>query len=56
MGGCSITSYDVYKDDGNNGAFDVAPLDAATSNLPYLFEYTFTIPNPLIGKTIRYKL
>ena len=55
-GGCPVTSYAVYRDDGADGAFSVNMEAATIANNPYLFEHTFTLPNTLTGKSIRYKL
>jgi len=55
-GGCPITSYAIYRDDGNNGAFSTNMDAASVANKPNLFEHSFTISALLTGLPIRYKL
>jgi len=56
MGGCDVSSYEIFSDSGDNGAF-VNNLDAASvANKPYLFEHTFTMPGAYTGSIVRYRL
>ena len=51
-GGCSITGYEIYVDDGSNGAF--SSIDSATvADKPYLREHTYTLAATETGKTFR---
>lgn len=56
MGGCSVSSYAIYRDNGTNDAFATSMDPATIGNNPYLFENTFTLPSYLTGDIIRYKL
>lgn len=51
-GGCSVTSFALYRDNGDNGAISVQVDPANLNNKPYIFEYTITIP-ALTGKVVR---
>lgn len=42
MGGCPISSYEIFRDDGANEAFTTSMDTINVANKPYLFEYTFT--------------
>lgn len=51
-GGCSITGYEIYVDDGSNGAF--TSIDTGTiADKPYLREHTYTLAGTETGKTFR---
>lgn len=51
-----VSSYEIFRDDGANGAFSTSVDSANVANKPYLFEYTFTLPGTLTGKIVRFKL
>ena len=54
-GGCSITGFDLFRDDGEGGDINI-PVDSATiSGNPNLFEHTVTLA-ALTGKQVRFKL
>jgi len=55
-GGCTITGYSIYRDDGMGG-FIVTPVDAATvAGNPYLFKHTATLASAFTGSTFRVKV
>lgn len=54
IGGCSITSYAVYRDDGAGGAITTNMEAGSVANKPYLFEYTFTLGSTYEGLTMRF--
>ena len=55
-GGCSITGFAIYRDDGAGG-FIITPVDPATvANNPYLFEHTTTLSAADTGKTFRVRI
>ena len=55
-GGCPITSYAIYRDDGAGG-FIVTPVDpVAVQGNPYLFRHTATLLPADTGKTFRVKV
>lgn len=53
-GGCSITSYAVFRDDGAGSAINVNMESASVANKPYLFEYTFTLGSTYEGLEMRF--
>jgi hypothetical protein len=55
-GGCSITSYAIFRDDGANGDFSTNMEPGVIGNNPYLFDHVFVLPNELTGKNVRFKL
>ena len=55
-GGCPITSYAIYRDNGDDGAFSTNMDSSVIANKPYLFEYQFTLSSTLTGLPIRFKL
>lgn len=51
-GGCSLTGFELYVDDGANGA--LSSVDTGTiANKPYLREHTYTLTGSDTGKTFR---
>jgi hypothetical protein len=52
-GGCFITSYHIYRDDGNGGAFSLVD-DSSVANLPAKREHTMTFLSSETGKTFKY--
>jgi hypothetical protein len=54
-GGCPISTYEVYFDDGESGPFVLA-AGSDISNKPYLREYTFTFTNAQTGLIFRYMI
>jgi len=55
-GGCPITSYAIYRDDGAGG-FLVTPVDpVSVEDNPYLFRHTATLLPTDTGKTFRVKI
>jgi len=55
-GGCPITSYAIFRDDGDNGDFSVNMEPEVIGNNPYLFEHVFVLPAQLTGLNVRFKL
>jgi hypothetical protein len=56
MGGCYVFNYQMYNDDGLNGAFVLSTDSPLISNQPYLFEYTFTLGAGFTSRIVRFKL
>lgn len=56
VGGCSISSYAIFRDDGAGSAINNNMDAANVANKPFLFEYTFTLGAAFTGKVIRYQL
>lgn len=55
-GGCSVTGYGIFRDDGAGGAI-TTEIDASSVNGdPSLYEYTTTLASSFTGKTIRVKV
>ncbi len=55
-GGCPITGYAIYRDNGLGG-FIITPVDVASvEDNPYLFKHTATIAGSETGKTFRVKV
>jgi len=55
-GGCPITGYAIYRDDGAGG-FIVTPVDPeSVSGNPYLFRHVATLTPADTGKTFRVKI
>lgn len=55
-GGCPVSSYAIYRDDGSGGDI-VTSMDVANvADKPYLFEHVFTLDSSLTGLDIRYRL
>jgi hypothetical protein len=55
-GGCPITGYAIYLDDGAGGSIN-NNIDAATvANNPYLFYHTVTLLAANTGNTYRVKV
>jgi len=55
-GGCPITGYAIYRDDGAGGLI-VMPVDPVfTANNPYLFSDTSTLSASSTGMTFRVKI
>lgn len=55
-GGCPITGYAIYRDDGQGG-FIVTPVDTATvDGNPYLFRHTVALTSSETGKIFRVKV
>jgi len=55
-GGCPITGYALFRDDGAGGTISNA-VDAGTvANKPYLFSHTATLGAGFTGKTVRVKV
>ena len=52
-GGCFITSYHIYRDDGNLGAFTLID-DSTVANLPAKREHTMTFTSAQTGLTFKY--
>lgn len=42
-GGCSITSYAVFRDNGDNGDFSYNMEPLVIGNNPYLFDHVFVL-------------
>lgn len=55
-GGCPVSSYAIFRDDGANGDFTTNMNPEVIANNPFLFEYTFTLPNTLTSLNVRFKL
>jgi len=55
-GGCSITSYAVFRDDGAGADINVNMESASVANKPYLFQYTFTLGSSYEGLEMRFQL
>jgi len=61
-GGCEITGYRLFRDDGSGGDVDepvdfAAPGDAAqTLSEPYMFEFLVELGPAFTGKTVRFSL
>ena len=54
-GGCAITSYHIFMDDGNGGAFtEVDPL--LVNNIPSLSQYTINFNSTQTSLTFRFYL
>jgi hypothetical protein len=43
-GGCSVTSYAVFRDNGDNGDFSFNMEPLVIGNNPYLFDHVFVLP------------
>lgn len=52
-GGCFITSYHLYRDDGNSGTLTLVD-DSTVANLPALREHTMTFSSAETGLTFKY--
>jgi hypothetical protein len=55
-GGCSVTSYAIFRDDGANGDFSTSLEPEVIGNNPYLFDHVFILPASLTGLNVRFKL
>ena len=55
-GGCSISSYSIYRDDGNGGSF-VEVHASSVNNNPSLTQFTVTdLPTNPTGLTVKFKM
>ena len=55
IGGCPILGYELYLDDGNDGAF--TSVDSGVlGGKQYLRSHTVTLPSSSTGKTFRFKV
>ena len=55
-GGCPITGYAIYRDDGAGGLI-VTPVDAeSVAENPFVFEHTASLTSADTGKTFRVKV
>lgn len=55
-GGCSITGYAIYRDDGAGGAITTDIDSGIIANQPNLFDHSITLGPTFTGKTIRIKV
>jgi hypothetical protein len=51
-GGCPVSNYKIYRDDGADGAITTL----VTTAEPYLFEHTVTLDSSLTGLSLRFTL
>lgn len=56
-GGCEISSYKLYRDDGSAGAITTAvDFDGSSVIQPYIFEHVVVLGAPFSSLTVRFKL
>jgi hypothetical protein len=53
-GGCPISSYRLFRDDGNSGSINTEVDSTNIENKPYLNRYTVSLPSNDTGLIFRF--